>query len=228
MRHPLRLPAVLSSAAACVMACASAFGANLLTNPGFELPPDTSMNVDNTVTGWNLLLDTSRAQFYNHTPGALPAAQGGSWSLWLKTFESAGGGATQTVPVTAGTTYNFTALMLFEPSYPNIPNIDSFVQMQFQDSMGNNVGSADVTHINKATVVADKMTWTPYSVVGTAPAGATQVQVEVGWANGSGVTGQQSAFADDVSLTIPEPASLGLLSLCGLGLLVRRRNAKAA
>lgn len=224
MRHPLCLAAVLLIAGVALTACPNGFAANLLTNPGFEDPPDKTMNVDTTVTGWNLLLDTGRAQFYNHTPGALPTNMGGSWSLWLKSFEAAGGGATQTVPVTAGTTYNFTALMLFEPSYPNIPNIDSFVQMQFQDSGGHAVGSADVTHINKATVVADKTTWTPYSVVGTAPAGASQVQVEVGWANGSGVTGQQSAFADDASLTVPEPASLCLFSLCAAGLLVRRRN----
>jgi len=227
MRDHLSLPTVLLSGAVALMASVTAFGQNLVTNPGFELPPDTTTNVDNTVTGWNLLLDTSRAQFYNHTPGALPAAQGGGWSLWLKTFEAAGGGATQDVPVVAGQPYTLTAQMLFEPSYPNIPGIDTFLQLQFKDG-GTAVGSPDVLHILPTAVTADK-TWSPFSITGTAPAGATQVEAEIGWANGSAVPGQQGAFADDVTLTtIPEPASLCLISVCGAALLIRRRNARLA
>ena len=225
MRYHLTFAAFLSTCALSLMLCVPASGqVNLLTNSGFELPPDPTNQVDNTVTDWTLLLDTSRATFYNHTAG-------GSWSLWLKSFEAAGGGATQTVPIVTGQTYTLTADMLFEPSYPNIPGIDSFLSLQFQDASGTNVGDAFVNHIDPASVTANK-TWSPFSITGTAPAGATQVLAEIGWANGSTVTGQQSAFADDASLVqggaIPEPAGVGLIALGGIGLLARRRTAKTA
>lgn len=235
MRSHTTLSVAIVLGAIALMACATGYGqVNLAVNGGFEDPPDTTMNVDNTVTDWNLLLDTSRAQFYNHTSPALPTTAGGSWSLWLKTFEKAGGGATQTVPVVVpGHSYTLTAQMLFEGSVPNITGLDMFLSIQYQDALANNVGAADVTHINNTTVTTSangNNTWTPYSVSGTVPAGATQALVEIGWLGGGTVPGQQSAFADDVTFTagVPEPASLGLIGLGSLALLIRRRHGSVA
>src|SRR5262249_35801744 len=69
-----------------------AAAANLLVNPGFEAP-----TVDTTppsAAGWTLQLDCQRSVFH---VGENPGGAGGTWNVWLKTFQDAGGGIFQNV-----------------------------------------------------------------------------------------------------------------------------------
>jgi hypothetical protein len=166
--------------------------ANLLLNPGFESPTDTSTNVDSTATGWNFILDCQRATFYNNTPA-------GEWSVWLKTYEAAGGGIFQDVPVVAGSNYNLTAQFLFESAFPSIPGGTVDLQLMWLDSGGNPIGTPAINTI-QASSVTTTGSFIPETVSGIAPAGSAQVQVEFDWSNGSTVIGQQSAFVDDADL----------------------------
>jgi len=185
-----------------------------------------------------------RDSFYNNTPG-------GNASFWLQTFEASGDAFQTLSGVTPGLNYNFTSQMLFElgngttegpgngfdaitvannpgnptanpPVPPNTAPIKVYLQMLFKNA-ANHVIATDETDIGP-TVTLDRK-WAPYSVTGVAPVGATQVTLVLGWVNGGGDgnTGGQSAFADDATLNVPEPASIGLLGMGGMALLARRR-----
>jgi hypothetical protein len=109
---------------------------------------------------------------------------------------------------------------------PNTGDLYSYLALQYLDSVGNPVAggyfetdipAGSVTIYNQTSGSLNGTTlFEPYSVTGVAPAGATQVEVLIGWNNGGldGNTGSQSAFADDATLTVvPEPSTLAFLCL---------------
>jgi len=255
MRSSAILKAAVLGSSVCLLLSARNAGAQTVLNPGWELTPDANgYGTDSTVASWTMdpTVQTNgtagnpgfRDSFYNNTPG-------GNSSFWIQTFESSGD-AFQNVPgVTPGLTYTFGSQMLFElgsgstegagngfdaitvannpgnpaatPPVPaNTAPIKVYLQMLFKNA-ANHVIAIDETDIGP-TVTLDR-TWAPYSVSGVAPAGATSVTLDIGWANGGGDggTGSQSAFADDATLNVPEPASIGLLGMGGMALLARRR-----
>jgi len=234
MRKSVGLKAALvGGSAACLLLSAASLHAQI-TNPGWESPTNTAGGTDTNATGWTMTAsgepgtNGNRDTFY---------ANSGSWSYWLQDFETSGS-STQSIPgIVAGTNYNFTSQMLFElgsgttvgvtDGYDNIPGENSYLQMQFTNTLGTPIGSADVTNIPSGSVTLNRV-WAPYSVTGVAPAGATRVVLSIGWTGGAGDggTGSQSAFADDVTLTtvVPEPATLSVLGLGAVGLMVRRRR----
>jgi len=237
MRKSVGLKAALfGGSAACLLLSAASLHAQIV-NPSWELPTNTVGGTDTNATGWTMTASGevgqagNRDTFYNNTPG-------GSWSYWLQDFE-ASGSATQSIPgIVAGTGYTFTSQMLFElgsgstqgvtDGYDNIPGETSFLEMQFENSLGQPLGIADQNNIPSGSVTLNR-TWAPYSVSGVAPAGATRVVLEIGWVGGAGDggTGSQSAFADDEVLStspVPEPATLSVLGLGAVGLMVRRRR----
>jgi hypothetical protein len=180
-----------------------ASAANLLTNPGFESPTDTSgSSTDTTATGWTLYGgDTLRANFENHTAG-------GEWSIWEQTFMPAAGGVYQNVPVPAagvGTTYSLTGYYFFETAEPTIPGEVSDLALTFLNAGGSPVGTldsngfSDETDIPSSSVTTTN-SWLQYAVSGVAPTGTTQVQVSFDFTGGSTVPGQQAAFVDDADL----------------------------
>ena len=209
----------------------SANAQNLLLNPGFENPADTASGnpgVDDTTTDWNYLADCERAQFYNHTSGSLPTGSGGSWSVWLKTFEPAGGGINQAVAATPGMNYTLNGFLYFESAYPTTA-ADVYGEIQFEDASSNPIGSPTMFTILPASETGNTGSWiSEPTISAVAPAGATQVLAQWGWTGGGTVPGQQGAFVDDVSLTastvVPEPASFALLGVIGAGLISRRRR----
>ncbi len=120
MRHHLgKKAASLGSAVGMVVASMAlhANAANLLTNPGFESPSDTTgASTDTTVSAWTLYGgDAVRANFQNHTTG-------GEWSIWEQTFQPADGGVYQNVGgITDGTAYTLTGYYYFEMPFRPFP-----------------------------------------------------------------------------------------------------------
>src|SRR5262245_23765490 len=83
-----------------------AWAVNLLLNPSFESPADPPGDNQNFVA-WSPINDVSRASFANHPPG--------TFGLWAKCFQPAGGGVTQTLTgIQAGALYDFSSFMFFE------------------------------------------------------------------------------------------------------------------
>jgi hypothetical protein len=210
-----------------------------ITNPDWEAPTDLVNSTNTTATGWTMIASGEplqagdRAAFYNNTPG-------GRWSYWLRDFEDHGSATQIVTGTTPGTNYAFTAQMLFElgsgstvgatSGYNDVPTMNSFLEMQFENGSGTAVGLPYIFLIPSGSVpLSGNRTWNPYTAAGIAPAGSSQVLLEIGWFGGNGTahgTGSQSAFADDVTLgvAVPEPASLSVMGLGALTLLVRRRK----
>ncbi|WP_428938065.1 hypothetical protein [Fontivita pretiosa] len=170
--------------------------ANLLANPGFEAPSGDPPPTSTNVTAWTLVNTGMRASFgVNHTPG-------GSWVFWARTFEPFGGGAEQTVGITAGGQYDFSSWLYFEANYPTSGATTQLI-LTFLDSGGNPVGSPSQLNIDPTTV-SQTGVWTQYSILDVvAPAGATQAKAFVGWIGGTPGLQQIAAFFDDVVLDGP-------------------------
>jgi hypothetical protein len=187
-RRNLRAGWIYAAAAMAAAAVTTpALATNLLLNPGFEAGTGTA-----TVSGWTLVFDAQRANFFNNTPG-------GQWSLWAKTWEPAGGGAFQDITgVTPGTNYSLTSKVYFENNY-NQSTATIQLGLTFMDSGGNQVGSPFFTNIDP-TSNPPTGTWTNQMVSGLAPAGASKVEVFLGWSGGFDVHMAQSVFFDDADL----------------------------
>jgi hypothetical protein len=194
------------------------------------------------------------ASFGNHTPGAPvlppPAVRVG---LWYRSFmgglspndpPQVFAHLQQTVAGLPNTPYTMSGWARFETFYAGGVNnlnagtgapdptddgppspTDTFFAMEFLDAGGTNVlGSVQVEL--KANGQLNDGQWKQHSLFGVSPAGTAFVRVRSSMIDGvlnPGVN-PQSAFVDDFSLVIPEPASASLLSLGGLALAARRRK----
>jgi hypothetical protein len=178
---------------------------NLLVNPGFESPADTSMQTDNTASGWSFgLHNVLRSPFH-----VTEQPTSGNWDIWLQTFNpSSGNGVAQIFSsgFTVGATYTLTADTYFEQNFPSSAAIE-VMKLNWEDSSGNPVGTAAVLNIDPTdpnlTPPVQTGVWSPYSVSGVAPAGATQVQVFLGYNGGTPGIQQESAFFDNADLEGP-------------------------
>ena len=189
---------------------------NLLMNPGFESPVDTSGNTtDTTATGWTFYGgDCVRVDNPNHTPG-------GQWSIWQQTSLPAPGGIYQNVAVEAplgppsgdGTPSTLSCTLscyyYFESAEPTVPGEVSDLALTFLNASDQPVGPVDANGYSDATYIPSRSVtttgaWLPFSVSGVAPSGATQVQVSFDFTGGAKVSGPQAAYVDDADLQVEE------------------------
>ncbi len=126
------------------------------------------------------------------------SAHTGTWGVWAQTFMPAGGDVKQTVGVIAGNTYNLSSWLFFEGSYPNTTAEIQLSEI-FQDSNNNTISETD--KFIEPTDNPPTNTWVQeFLPSAVAPAGASQVVVQLGWNGGGTVSGAQSVFFDDVDL----------------------------
>jgi len=179
----------------------SAWATNLLINPGFESPTATG-TTSSVATGWSFYADAQRATFANNTSG-------GSWSDWVKSFETLGGVTQGVSSITGGSNYTLSAFFNFETTYPNSGAI-SDLKLTWNTGTPSEL---DILPANVSTGV-----WTQYTLSATAPAGATSVVVSFDWTNGTSTAGQQSAFVDDADLEgLGSPPTTTIWSVAGSG-----------
>jgi hypothetical protein len=176
---------------------------NLLLNPSFETSTSSSVPTTGQVNGWTLYPAATsdnqgngalRANYQHHT---------GNWSIWLQTFQPAGGVYQDLSGVQAGTDYTLNAYWYFESAYPTIPGISADMELTWYGNGTIGGGASEIGTPAELFMPASPTTgaWTEFSISNVAaPAGATQVEVSFDFTGGSSVTGQQAAFVDDADL----------------------------
>lgn len=199
-----------------------------LVNGDWENPLNTTGGTDTVADGW-IMSDAVGATFTN--PGQREAfgangnnTPGGRWGFWLQGFTKFGN-ASQAVPgVVAGQQYLFSTDIFAEANYGNIPNMVTYLKVQYLNAGDNPVGGEFGSFYFGNQVIAGS--FNNYNLASVAPAGATQALVTIGWdGNGAG-GGGLSAFADSTRFdAVPEPATAGLLGALGMALTRRRRVA---
>jgi len=215
---------------------------NLLTNGDLNLA-SAGGQLGNTPTGWTALSfkDVSGAFNDGMSSEAFANANtpdpGGAFGLFFKPFQGqlATGDKVsstlfQNVPATAGQRYTLTGWAGAGAGYIGLS--DPTVQSQFTLSFYNGasqIGSATVLDLKAAGLTSGAgFGYQPFTVSALAPAGTTSVRATANMleAYGNPAGGDQAFVVDYFSLTVPEPASLGLIGLSGL-VLTTRRSRKA-
>jgi len=198
-----------------------ALAVNSLGNPGFETPQGTA----GTEIG----------------PGA-----GGSWTpfnavflennntiahegnQFIKVF-GGGSGAFQDIPANPGDIYSASSWARLPSSDHAAAGQSQFGQLLIIFRNPSNTGQvgatqADTTvHFGTGGTDTPSDVWNQSVLNGTVPAGAAFIRFQLN----EGASQGGAVFFDDTNLTItpaPEPASIGLLTGCGITLLGRRRR----
>jgi len=207
-------------------AATTATASNLLVDPGFEVNP---------LVNYGLVL------------GNFPAYEG-DWGVEAATITGAQGGvtppegvqmlrmvddglvATQAFQVTdvtsyaglidsGGATVNLSALFDVDS---NVPAASASVVLTFHSAAtyGSQIGSPISSGITLDNL---PVTWEPAYLSGPVPVGTRWLVSQVAYNNAS--LGGNPGYVDGARLDVlPEPATLGLLALGGVGVMVRRRR----
>ncbi len=210
---------------------------NLLNDPGFEVAPGPTGGPNASTgdvstasgtyawSGWNNWVSPYGA--YYTASIAHTGTQSG------KTFSGPNGGIYQYVPITGAGGDQFAASAWFY----NMSGSNALNGQETDDIRViflNAAGTTLITDVSPTNLNATSPTntWMQLAVSGIVPATATQAQVMMFFNNPASAGG--ALFTDDANFSlssVPEPASLGLLVLGGLGILLigrKRTNARSA
>ena len=215
---------------------AESAGQNLLVNGNLD---DPGIHESDIATGWTLeepSLDSTGtpvnsatfASFADHTTEGVPGGVG----LWYRSFEGGLGDDEpfevdahlyQDVPGTAGAPYALSAWYRYEANYPGTNPFavtDTILAMEFLDAGSSVIGSV-IQNVDDHW--PGNSNWFQVSINGVAPAGTAFVRARSSMISGVLVADNpQSAYVDDFSLVVPEPASAIMLLVPALAALCRR------
>lgn len=200
--------------------------ANLLVDPGFESNPLTG--VGNVLTNF-----TTYQGIWGPEVGVITGATGGvtpAQGVKMLSMSDDGLTATQAFQVTnvsaysglinsGSATVNLSAL--FDVG-PNVPAGIAAVYVQFFSAAtyGSQIGTGAGSYL---TLDNSPTTWQPIALSVPVPIGTTWILSQVLYSNASLLNNPGYVDAADMTIT-PEPASMALLGLSGVGLLFRRRR----
>lgn len=192
----------------------SAFGLNLILNPGFET---------GNLTDWSVLGANGSTAYVNVQSGANGPSAPGTYDAYMYNVIPAANLALQ----------QSTALGSAAPGLVNY----SF-DLKVDSSLNGGVVFIHLWDINSTGGVIDQgpglkgpyfnTGWQTYTGSWTAPAGVDHFEIEFDCTTGATAGSTEAIEVDNVSLTqVPEPATLSLaaMGLLGIGMLRRSRKA---
>jgi len=200
---------------------------NLLVNGDFNTPSTilSSSGGENyaaTPTGWTTWTYSPNNDVWVNHQQDNTYSYDGSFYMGLGNFGGSGDacGFYQTVPGTAGTTYNLSV----ESGVQNWWWPEGEMRLFFLDASNDILGQQIENVTTSITGYDQGLPWTQYSVSATAPAGTAQVKVEFAVNYNTSSGGGGTVFFDDAVLTaVPEPSTCAVLALGGLALMGYRR-----
>ena len=219
-RRISRAGAVLTIGA-CLAVAALPASATINANPGFEA--GTGGDADN----WGEFFFGGGAATIAERTATEPAS--GSWHMRLHLAGTDPSGShaeaqnlTPLFSVTPGTLYDFS----FDAKRVGdlAPGVVAFYRVQWLDSDGSHGGG--VKGSTPLTMFGNSLTETyqPFGFVGLPAAADSDAALIAVWMDGGAQANQfGTVYLDNAALTVPEPASFGLL-LAGAALVLRRRQ----
>lgn len=170
-----------------LLSLAGSASANIVTNGGFET---------GSFQGWSLV--GAPNQYFD--VGGSFAAHSGSYGMFFADLQSANNAFYQTVPTSAGQTYELAFWV------KDLTNGQDTLHIDFE---GQSV-------FNLSPVNQPELQWTPYLLQVTATQNGSELRI-------SGYDAPGAIYVDDLSLTaVPEPATLTLAAIFP-ALILRRR-----
>jgi hypothetical protein len=209
----------MCAVAGAVLALAGAAQANLLTNPGFEVPPAVGVEYFGA-PGWS---DFGGGTFT--TTSAIVTPNSGDQSL--KMFGNPSG-VFQTFPASPGELWNGGVWMLNAGIDPINPGQIAAVNIEWLKA--DSSPSAIIPFISNGTFNAGGAApvdqWTLLTITGAAPADAAFARLTLitgAFAPGEGPGGGAVWFDDAFFEVIPSPGTMAIFGLGGIAALRRRR-----
>ncbi len=251
MRHFLR--AALLGGAFTLLLCVTSAQAqpNLLTNPTLDatavssqlLPTPTSWTVAASRANLGVFNDGASSENFAGNPPTPDTDNVGTpgtdedFGLFVKGFQgtTAAGDMdvdmTQVVGgITPGTTYFMRGWAGAGAGYSGLiagSRTQSLFAMDFLTAGDALISSAvlDLRAAGLGNNPPQPFGYRQYSLSAVAPANTAKIRVRVSVVDAFANSGDQAFVVDDFSLSVPEPASFGLISLGGIALAARRRRA---